>query len=213
MYIVIIGCGRIGSLLAMDLSNEGHDVVIIDNDRLKLDSLGSGFNGIRAKGVEFDNDVLSSAGLANADVFLAMTPDDNKNLVAAQVARQVFGVNRVIARVADPTKQFLYDQLGIETVCPTTNSAMMTKEMMMHEHYKLLCFVTEGVEIIEFEAEPQTDLTVLQINDKFMTKISCITRKGTSFIPRDTETIKSFDRVVCTVLTHKKNSLLKALGR
>lgn len=130
MYIIIVGCGRIGSMLATDLSNEGNDVVIIDQDRLKLDDLGSGFNGLRNVGVEYDNDVLQEAGIQKADVFYAMTPNDNVNLVAAQIAKKVYGVNRVISRVNDPTKQFLYDQLEIESICPSSLTVIMSKAMI-----------------------------------------------------------------------------------
>lgn len=135
MYIIIAGCGRIGSMLAADLSNEGNDVVIIDHDQTNLDFLGSGFNGIRSVGVEFDNDVLIEAGISRADVFFAMTPNDNVNLVAAQIASKVFGVKRVIARVNDPSKQFLYDQLGIESICPTSLTVIMGKAMI-EQHKK-----------------------------------------------------------------------------
>lgn len=130
MYIIIVGCGRIGSMLATDLSNEGNDVVIIDQDRLKLDDLGSGFNGLRSIGVEYDNDVLLEAGIDKADVFYAMTPNDNVNLVASQIAKKVFGVKRVISRVNDPNKQFLYDQLELESICPSSLTVIMGKAMI-----------------------------------------------------------------------------------
>jgi trk system potassium uptake protein TrkA len=130
VYIIIVGCGRIGSMLASDLSNEGNDVVIIDQECSKLDFLGSGFNGIRSVGVEFDNDVLIEAGISRADVFFAMTSNDNINLVAAQIASKVFGVKRVISRVNDPAKQFLYDQQGIESICPTSLTVIMGKAMI-----------------------------------------------------------------------------------
>lgn len=130
MYVIIVGCGRIGSMLATELSNEGNDVVIIDQDRLKLDTLGNGFNGLRSLGIEFDNDVLIEAGISRADVFFAMTPNDNINLVAAQIASKVFNVKRVIARVNDPNKQSLYDQLNIESICPTSLTVIMSKAMI-----------------------------------------------------------------------------------
>lgn len=136
MYIIIVGCGRIGSMLATDLSNEGNDVVIIDQDRLKLDDLGSGFNGLRTVGVEYDNDVLLEAGIDKADVFYAMTPNDNVNLVASQIAKKVFGVKRVISRVNDPNKQFLYDQLELESICPSSLTVIMGKAMIEpHKKY------------------------------------------------------------------------------
>lgn len=127
MYIIIIGCGRIGGKLAMDLSNEGHDVVIIDHDRGKLDALGTGFNGTRTLGIEFDQEILTEAGIKNADMFFAMAADDNINLVSAQVAQKIFGVSQILARVSDPEKQYLYDQLGIESICPTSLAVLMCK--------------------------------------------------------------------------------------
>ncbi len=130
MYVIVIGCGRMGGMLAMELSNEGHDVVIIDQEREKLDALGSGFNGIRSLGVEFDTDVLLEAGIEQADVFYAMTSNDNINLVAAQIASQVFHVKQVLARVNEPSKQFLYDQLGIRSVCPTSLAVVMSRAMV-----------------------------------------------------------------------------------
>lgn len=119
MYYIIIGCGRIGSHIANTLSNDGHHVCIIDRDKSRLEVLGSGFNGFRINGVEFDEDVLESAGIENADVFLALSQDDNINLTCAQIAQNVFHVPRVIARVNDPDKESIYDKFNIENICPT----------------------------------------------------------------------------------------------
>lgn len=130
MYAIIVGCGRIGSMLAMELSNEGHDVVIIDRDAAKLERLGSGFNGLRLHGVEYDNDILTEAGIKHADSFFAMSADDNINLVAAQVAVKIFGIKNVLARVSEPEKQYLYDQLGINAICPTSLTVKMSKTAM-----------------------------------------------------------------------------------
>lgn len=131
MYIVIIGCGRLGSNLAMELSSEGHDVVIIDNVEENLERLGSGFNGIRIKGVEFDNSILLEAGISNADVFLAMTPDDNINIMASQIARNIHGVRKVIARVSDPSREFIYNTLGIETINTVKLGAELIKNKIL----------------------------------------------------------------------------------
>lgn len=133
MYAIVIGSGRIGGMLAMELSNDGHDVVLIDHEKSKLESLGTGFNGIRMHGVEYDKDVLLEAGIQKATHFFAMSADDNTNLVASQVASRIFGVKRVLARVSDPSKQFIYDQLGIETLCPTTLTMQMSINWMAGE--------------------------------------------------------------------------------
>jgi len=116
MYIVIVGCGRLGSSLAMDYSKEGHDVAIIDNIEGNLDRLGSGFNGRRIKGVEIDNYTLIEAGINNADIFLALTPDDNMNIMASQIAKNIHGVKTVIARNSDPSREFIYNKLGIDCI-------------------------------------------------------------------------------------------------
>lgn len=116
MYIVIVGCGRLGSNLAMEYSNEGHDVAIIDNMEGNLDRLGSGFNGRRIKGVEIDNYTLIEAGINNADIFLALTPDDNINIMASQIAKNIHGVKTVIARNSEPSREFMYNKLGIDCI-------------------------------------------------------------------------------------------------
>ena len=116
MYIVIVGCGRLGSNVAMDYSKEGHDVAIIDNIEGNLDRLGSGFNGRRIKGVEIDNYTLIEAGINNADIFLALTPDDNINIMASEIAKNIHGVKTVIARNSDPSREFIYNKLGIDCI-------------------------------------------------------------------------------------------------
>lgn len=118
MYFVIIGCGRMGSMMAKNLSNEGHDISIIDRDKNKLEDLGSGFNGYRIRGVEFDEDVLMRAGIEKADIFIALSPDDNINLTCCQIAKDIFKVPRIIARVNDPEKENLFNKFNIENICP-----------------------------------------------------------------------------------------------
>ncbi len=127
MYIVIIGCGRLGSMLAKELSDEGHDVVIIDRNKEKLDVLGSGFNGRKIRGIEFDNDILLDAGIENTDVFLAMTPSDNINITCALIAKNIYHVPRIIARVCYPNREKIYEKLGIESFSPTWLGAQIIK--------------------------------------------------------------------------------------
>jgi len=118
MHIVIIGCGKLGSNLAKGLSDEGNDICIIDRNGDKLNSLGSGFNGKRIKGIEFDSDKLIEAGVNEADVLLAVTSDDNINITVSLIAEKIFHVPNIIARVNDPQKNDIYNQLGINTINP-----------------------------------------------------------------------------------------------
>ncbi len=119
MYIIIIGCGRLGSTLAQELSDAGHDVTIIDRDSGRLSILGSGFNGIKVKGIEFDNDILIEAGIEHADFIMSVTSDDNINITVSLIAQKIFKVPRIIARICKPNKKFIYEKLGIETINPT----------------------------------------------------------------------------------------------
>lgn len=125
LYIVIIGCGRLGSILANQLSRVGHSVVVIDTDEATFDDLSPDFSGFRVVGDATQIAVLKEAKLKNADVLFAATHEDNVNLMVAQVARKVFNVQHVLARVFDPRREQVYDQLGIETICPTAVAAEM----------------------------------------------------------------------------------------
>ena len=119
MNIIIIGCGKVGAKLAQVLSEEGHDIVIIDSDRSSFKSLKPNFNGITVTGVPIDQDVLKQAGIETADALAAVTPDDNVNIMACQVAKEIFKVPRVIARIYNPEREHVFHEFGLETICPT----------------------------------------------------------------------------------------------
>jgi trk system potassium uptake protein TrkA len=122
-YIVIVGCGRLGSHLANQLSREGHSVVVIDTNEATFNDLSPDFSGFRVEGDAVHMAVLKEAKLKKADVLIATTHEDNVNLMVAQVARKVFGVPNVLARVFDPKREEVYARLGIETICPTSVAA------------------------------------------------------------------------------------------
>lgn len=122
-YIVIAGCGRLGSLLAGDLSRQGHSIVVIDRDERKFAGLGIEFSGFTIAGDAVELEVLQRAKVNHADCFLATTNHDNVNLMVAQVARVVFQVPVVIARIFDPAREAVYRELGVATISPTKLSA------------------------------------------------------------------------------------------
>lgn len=121
--IIIVGCGRLGAMLASRLSRAGSRVVVIDLDSTAFALLEAGFSGFRVTGDAVEHDVLREAGLAEADCLLAVTAKDTLNLMVAQVAKTVFAVPRVVARVYDPARESLYRRLGIDTVSPTSLAA------------------------------------------------------------------------------------------
>lgn len=121
--IVIVGCGRLGALLASHLSRSGRRVVVIDRDSGAFALLDTGFSGFCLTGDAVERDVLCEAGLAEAHCLLAVTEKDTLNLMVAQVARTIFAVPKVIARVYDPKRITFYRSLGIDTISPTSLTA------------------------------------------------------------------------------------------
>ncbi|MEG1256596.1 TrkA family potassium uptake protein [Clostridium sp.] len=118
MYIIIIGCGKMGSRLAQDLAETSHDICVIDRNKEKTDNLGSGFNGKILNGVEIDIDLLEEAGINEADTLLALTQNDNINIVACEIAQNIYNVPTVIGRVFNDDRAHIYDSLGIKTINP-----------------------------------------------------------------------------------------------
>jgi trk system potassium uptake protein len=116
VHIVIMGCGRVGSTLAHILEDQGHSVAVIDQDREAFRKLRPSFKGRKISGIGFDQHVLIQAGIEEADAFAAVSSGDNSNVIAARVARESFGVRRVVARIYDPRRAEVYQRLGIPTV-------------------------------------------------------------------------------------------------
>lgn len=123
MYVVIVGCGRVGSALALGLISEGHKVAVIDEDEDALLRLGEDFPGDFVHGVGIDIKALEKVHTENADAFVAATDGDNTNIVSAQLAKERFGVKSVVTRVYDPNRaKFFKEQMGINTICPTADT-------------------------------------------------------------------------------------------
>lgn len=116
MHIVIMGCGRVGAMLARGLEKRGHSVAVIDVNPEAFRRLGSDFQGTTVKGVGFDREVLENAGIRQADGFAAVSSGDNSNILAARVVREGYQVSNVVARIYDQGRAAVYERLGIPTV-------------------------------------------------------------------------------------------------
>jgi trk system potassium uptake protein TrkA len=127
VHVVIVGCGRVGSSLARNLLDEGHTVSVIDRRAGAFERLGSGFAGATFAGIGFDRDLLVKAGIERAEAVAAVTNGDNSNILVARVARETFGIERVVARIYDPRRAAIYQRLGIATVAP----ALWTTERVL----------------------------------------------------------------------------------
>lgn len=131
MKVVIMGCGRVGARVAFLLDHAGHRVSVIDVDSRAFRRLSPDFKGNTVIGTGIDEDVLRKAGIESADAFVAVTNGDNRNIMAAQVARHVFDVPEVVCRIYDPVREDAYRRLGLTTVCPTTTIAAQVLEHVL----------------------------------------------------------------------------------
>ncbi len=130
MKVVILGCGRVGATLAMQLEQAGHAVSVIDNNSDAFQRLSSKFRGEKIVGDGTQQEVLRRAGIENADAFAAVTNGDNRNIMASQIAREIFHIKKVVCRIYDPLREQTFRELGLETVCPTTIVGNMVFEAL-----------------------------------------------------------------------------------
>ena len=128
MKIIIMGCGRVGARLATLLDEDSHKVTILDNDTYSFRRLPASFSGTALFGNGIDEESLKKAGIEEADVFVAVTQGDNRNVMACQIAEHVFKVPRVVCRIYDPLREEMYSALGLETISPTKIFAQLLRE-------------------------------------------------------------------------------------
>jgi trk system potassium uptake protein TrkA len=131
MKVVIMGCGRVGARVASILDHNGHDVTVIDTNSAAFRRLSAEFSGDTIIGTGIDEDVLRNADIANAHAFVAVTNGDNRNIMAAQVAKTIFDVPEVIVRIYDPVREDTYRRLGLTTVCPTTTISALIMDYVV----------------------------------------------------------------------------------
>ena len=131
MKVVIMGCGRVGAQLAALLDSEGHQVTVLDINSGSFRRLIPTFKGTALLGDGTDEDSLRKAGIEEADAFVAVTQGDNRNVMAAQIAKHIFNVPKVLCRIYDPLREELYETLGLDAISPTTVFAQLLKEKLV----------------------------------------------------------------------------------
>lgn len=132
MNIVILGCGRVGATLASMMDKAGHNVAVIDYSGDAFRRLPANFNGQTIVGNGVDEEVLMRAGIRSADAFAAVTNGDNRNIMASEIAKEIFNVKKVVCRIYDPIREETYHALGLETICPTKIGAQMLFDCIAH---------------------------------------------------------------------------------
>lgn len=199
MNVIVVGCGRVGSQLATMLSVEGHNVTVIDKNDDSFRRLGSTFNGVTVKGLGFDEEVLEEAGIREADAFAAVTDLDNTNLMAAEVARKLFGVRHVVARLYNPMRERTYQQLDLDYVCGTTLVAENLLEKIHAGHGHHISTVGE-IEVVEFKTNGNVaNKRVRDIEIEHQFRIVLVSRGKTTFIPQPETVLQPGDVLLAAV--------------
>ncbi len=137
MKVLIMGCGRVGAELTVQLAKAGHEVSIIDKRREAFDRLPPGFDAKRFVGIGFDREDLEEAGIKDADAFVAVSSGDNSNILSARVAREYYHVPTVIARIYDPRRAEIYERLNIPTVASVKWAAKQVMLMLFHSREEI----------------------------------------------------------------------------
>jgi trk system potassium uptake protein TrkA len=211
MYIVIVGCGRVGSELAKLLSGEGHNVVVIDRAQSSFNRLGNTFNGLTLVGNGFSLGLLRQAGIEKADAFCAVTNGDNTNLISAQVARKIFNVPKVIARVYDPRRANIYTALGLDILSGTILIASMIRDKIVESRFSSYLIESKDLGVLEIEAKDDlAGKTVSEINVPGEFMVVALHRVEGVVIPEPKTTIRKKDNLLAVV---KVESLKKIKER
>ena len=200
MYIIIVGCGRVGSELAKLLSNEGNNVVVIDRNHASFERLGGTFNGLTMAGNGFDLALLKQAGIEKADAFCGVTNGDNTNLISAQVAKKIFKVPKVIARVYDPQRAHIYSALGLDIISGTILFASMLRDKIIESRFSSYLIETKELGVIEIEAKNTlVGKTIEEINMAGEFLVVAIRRLAGVIIPEAKTVLKAKDILMAVV--------------
>jgi trk system potassium uptake protein len=213
MYIIIVGCGRVGSALANLLQNEGHDVVIIDNDPASFRRLGSKFNGVTLTGNGFDTELLKEAGIDKADAFCVVTNGDNTNIMAAQVAKKIFKVPKVLTRIYDPKRANIYKHLGLDVISGTVLFAAMLRDKIIESHFTGYLIETGELGVIEIPVGASfvgKKVSDINIPGEFL--IAAVVRKKGTIIPGSGTTLEKNDLLMGVVKTTSVGKVKKIFG-
>jgi trk system potassium uptake protein TrkA len=201
LHVVIMGCGRLGSTLAHNLDGRGHSVAVIDQNADAFRRLGGDFNGITVTGIGFDRDVLRAAGIERADAFAAVSSGDNSNIISARLARETFGVSRVVARIYDARRAQVYERLGIPTVATIRWAAdRMVRHLVPEGTVEVFRDPTSVVSIVE--APLHTDWvgrTLKQLEERTGSRVAYLMRFGMGSLASPSTVLQDGDQVFMLV--------------
>jgi trk system potassium uptake protein TrkA len=213
MFVVIIGAGKVGLNTARSLVHMGHEVIVVEQRRMRYNLLLDELEEKLLLGDGTEIYVLEKAGIARADMVVAVTGDDEDNVIISQVAKMKYGVSKVVARVNNPRNQRTFDMLDIDaTVCAATMMiSMIQHELPTHKYVPLLTLKREKVEIVELEVSEDSPFANRAVQDLAVPTgvlITAILRDGTALLARSAVVIKPHDHVLCLVEPGREKELI-----
>jgi len=203
MHTVIMGCGRVGAELTVQLSQTGHTISVIDKRKEAFERLPPGFDAKKVVGVGFDRGVLEEAGIQEADAFVAVSNGDNSNIVSARIAREHYKVPRVIARIYDPRRAEIYEKLDIPTVATVRWAAKQIEFLLFHGKEQMRDTLAGGSLLLVQVTVPE-HLVGKKVDDLLAegeVEVVGVTRGGGGFIPTAKSTFQEGD--MATLIVHK----------
>lgn len=197
MHIVIMGCGRVGSTLAHSVEAKGHSVAVIDVHADAFRRLGPDFTGLTVTGIGFDREVLISAGIERADAFAAVSSGDNSNIISARLARETFGVQRVVARIYDQKRAEVYERLGIPTVATVRWTAeRMLRHVIPEGNAEVWRDPTSTVAIVEVAVHTGwVSRPIRALEEATGARVAYIMRFGVGALPTASTVLQDGDQV------------------
>jgi len=210
-----MGCGRVGSTLAVDLEKSGHTVAVIDQNREAFRRLGANFNGRTIAGVGFDRDTLLEAGIETADAFAAVSNGDNSNILAARVARETYGVDNVVARIYDPGRAEIYQRLGIPTVATVIWATDQILRRLVPEGSRSEWRDASGaVQLCEMHPHKNWfGMAITELEAATGARVAFITRLGEGLIPDGHSVLQEGDLLHVTVRDSELSKVEQILAR
>ncbi|MGH3898068.1 MAG: potassium channel family protein [Pseudonocardiaceae bacterium] len=203
MHVVIMGCGRVGSGLALALERLDHDVAVIDQNLQAFRRLGAEFHGQQVRGTGFDRQVLMEAGIERAGAFAAVSSGDNSNIISARVARETFGVAHVVARIYDPKRAAVYERLGIPTVATVPWTTDRFLRMLLPDGVATAWRDPSGtVAVLQLPLhEGWAGRSVGDLEENTGARIAFIVRFGTGVLPNRDTVVQADDQVYAAAVS------------
>jgi trk system potassium uptake protein TrkA len=201
LHVVIMGCGRLGSTLAHKLDALGHTVAVFDQNSDAFRRLGAEFSGSTVTGIGFDRDVLRAAGIERADAFAAVSSGDNSNIISARLARETYGVHRVVARIYDARRALVYERLGIPTVATIRWAAdRMVRHLVPEGTVEVFRDPTSAISIVEAPLHRDwVGHTVKQFEDATGARVAYLMRFGIGSLSTPSTVLQDGDQVFVLV--------------